>query len=100
MISFVPGVYSGLTAEPENEKRGGSCSYPSDFMDDHGPLTCVSTTTLSVKHSMLLRLIRATYQTIVHFSYKYNIYRIIFVTRFLNNISYPFQPVDNFNFSI
>lgn len=41
MISFVLGVYSGLTAEPGNEKRGGSRSYPSDFMDDHGPLTCL-----------------------------------------------------------
>lgn len=38
MISFVPGVYSGCEAEGG---RGSCRSYPSGFMDDHGPL-CVS----------------------------------------------------------
>lgn len=78
MISFVPGVYSGLTAEPENEKGDGSCSYPSDFMDDHGPLACLDDDdTFRETVFMLLRLIRV--------SSKYNI--CCYHTYFLNNVS-------------
>lgn len=59
MISFVLGVYSGLTVEPGNGKRGGSRSYPSDFMDDHGPPTCLDDTFRETV-SIPLRLIHAT----------------------------------------
>lgn len=70
MISFVPGVYSGLTAEPGNGKRGGSRSYPSDFMDDHGPLTCLDDDTFRETVS-ILRLFHATYRAIVHFKFSW-----------------------------
>lgn len=51
MISFVPGSLFGGNGRAGNGKRGGR-SYPSDFMDDHGPLTCLDPTTLSVERSL------------------------------------------------
>lgn len=52
MISFVPGSLFGGNGRVGNGKRGGGRSYPSDFMDDHGPLTRLDTTTLSMKRSL------------------------------------------------